>query len=31
MGYPHLHFLGNIDFAGNFMNASINYQKEQQK
>lgn len=27
MGYPHLHFLGNIDFARNFMDTAIGYQK----
>lgn len=27
MGYPHLHFLGNIDFARNFMDTAIRYQK----
>lgn len=27
MGYPHLHFLGNIDFARNFMDTAISYQK----
>lgn len=31
MGYPHLHFLGNIDFAENFMDAAISYKKEQKK
>lgn len=29
MGYPHLHFLGNIDFAQNFINKSIDYTKRQ--
>lgn len=29
MGYPHLHFLGNIDFAENFIDKSINYSKRQ--
>lgn len=27
MGYPHLHFLGNIDFARNFVDTAIGYQK----
>lgn len=27
MGYPHLHFLGNIDFARNFIDTAISYQK----
>ena len=25
MGYPHLHFMGNMDFAKNFVEKSINY------
>lgn len=31
MGYPHLHFLGNIDFARNFMDKAISYQKGQKE
>lgn len=31
MGYPHVHFLGNINFARNFMDAAINCQKRQRK
>ncbi len=31
MGYPHLHFLGNIGFAGNFMDKTISYQKGHKK
>lgn len=27
MGYPHLHFMGNMDFAKNFVEKSINYSK----